>query len=102
QLYAVHLHVLNVDLAKQWPDITRKRDLGHNVFLSTGNSESEICKHDIRRNRPETSTSSHFFNGVNSSFSSVCTTNTSSSLAGSSFSRSAEQDCRLDSAKDSK
>jgi hypothetical protein len=36
-------HVRNIDIAKQWPDITRERKLGHNV-IPIGNSECEICK----------------------------------------------------------
>jgi hypothetical protein len=30
QFYAVPLHMRNIDIAKQWPDITRERNLGHN------------------------------------------------------------------------
>src|SRR4029077_6962724 len=48
QLYAVHLHMRNIDIAKQWPDITRKRNLGHNVLLLRGNAECEICKQNIK------------------------------------------------------
>ena len=48
QLYAVRLHVRNIDIAKQWPDITRERNLGHNVLLPTGNAECEICKQNIK------------------------------------------------------
>jgi hypothetical protein len=48
QLYAVRLHMRNIDIAKQWPDITRERNLGHNVLLLTGNAESEICKQNIK------------------------------------------------------
>src|SRR5882724_2895800 len=37
QLYAVHLHMRNIDSAKQWPDITRERNLGLTFsFLSRG------------------------------------------------------------------
>src|SRR6266576_6581051 len=48
QLYAVRLHVRNIDIAKQWPDITCERNLGHNVLLPTGNAECEICKQNIK------------------------------------------------------
>ena len=35
QLYAVPRHVRNIDIAKQWSDITRERNLGHTFsFLS--------------------------------------------------------------------
>jgi hypothetical protein len=44
-----------IDIAKQWPDITRKRNLGHNVLLPTENAECEICKHNIGTNRAEDS-----------------------------------------------
>jgi len=38
QLYAVRLHVRNIDSAKQWPDITRERNLGRRFsFLPRGN-----------------------------------------------------------------
>jgi hypothetical protein len=49
QLYAVRLHMRNIDIAKQWPDITRERNLGHNVLLLTGNAECEICKQNIKK-----------------------------------------------------
>jgi len=48
QLYTVPLHVRNIDIAKQWPDITRERNLGHNVLLLRGNAECEICKQNIK------------------------------------------------------
>ena len=38
----------NIDIAKQWPDITREGNLGHNVLLPTGNAECEICKQNIK------------------------------------------------------
>ena len=31
QRYAVRLHMRNIDIAKQWPDITCERNLGHNA-----------------------------------------------------------------------
>src|SRR5882762_8519480 len=38
QLYAVRFHVRNIDGAKQWPDITGERNLGHRFsFLPRGN-----------------------------------------------------------------
>src|SRR5260370_34081509 len=38
QLYSVRLHVRNIDGAKQWPDITGERNLGHRFsFLPRGN-----------------------------------------------------------------
>jgi hypothetical protein len=45
----VHLHMRNIDIAKQWPDIPRERNLGHNVLLPTGNAECEICKQNIKK-----------------------------------------------------
>src|SRR6266436_1800229 len=48
QLYAVRLHVRNIDIAKQWLDITRERNLGHNVLLPKRNAECEIFKQNIK------------------------------------------------------
>jgi hypothetical protein len=50
QPYAVLLHVRNIDIAKQWPDITRERNLGHNVLLPTRNAECEMCNKTSRQN----------------------------------------------------
>jgi len=41
-LYAVPRHVRNIDIAKQWTDITRERNLGHTFSFLSPEGEPRI------------------------------------------------------------